>query len=339
MERQIEKKALIIGITGGFAGATAAALQQHGWSLRALSRDVGKAKRDHALGSQVHWVQGDAMNAEAVARAARGVDVIVHGANPPGYKNWRGLAIPMLKNSIAAAQANGARLVFPGNVYNFGRDAFPLVNERSPQNPVSKKGGVRVEMEQLLERASEQGTGVLIVRAGDFIGAGAKGSWLPAAMVKPGKPVRSVVYPGAHEVGHAWAYLPDLGETVARLLERESELSEFEVFHFQGHHFERGVEIAEAICRVAGLEQPRIGAMPWWLLKLSSPFVTMLRELLEMRYLWQEEVRLDNSKLVEFLGEEPHTPIDEALRVTLTELGCLEARTAAPLTPGRAAAQ
>ena len=31
--------------------------------------------------------------------------MIVHAANPPGYKNWRGLALPMLKNTIAAAVA------------------------------------------------------------------------------------------------------------------------------------------------------------------------------------------------------------------------------------------
>ena len=41
----------------------------------------------------------------------------------------------------------------------------------------------------------------------------------------------------------------------------------------------------------------------------------------EMRYLWTTAVRLDNRKLVAFLGEEPHTPIDTALRATLRGLG------------------
>jgi hypothetical protein len=36
-------------------------------------------------------------------------------------------------------------------------------------------------------------------------------------------------------------------------------------------------------------------------------------------------VRLDNAKLVAFLGSEPHTPIDEAVRSTLEGLGCLPA--------------
>ena len=53
----------------------------------------------------IDWVKGDAMNAADVAAAAQGASLIVHGANPPGYRNWRGLAVPMLKATIAAAKA------------------------------------------------------------------------------------------------------------------------------------------------------------------------------------------------------------------------------------------
>jgi nucleoside-diphosphate-sugar epimerase len=41
-----------------------------------------------------------------------------------------------------------------------------------------------------------------------------------------------------------------------------------------------------------------------------------------MRYLWREPLRLDNAKLVAVLGEEPHTPLDRAVRDTLRGLGC-----------------
>jgi hypothetical protein len=39
-----------------------------------------------------------------VQRAAEGVQVIVHAVNPPGYRNWGGLVLPMTDNSIAAAR-------------------------------------------------------------------------------------------------------------------------------------------------------------------------------------------------------------------------------------------
>lgn len=42
-----------------------------------------------------------------------------------------------------------------------------------------------------------------------------------------------------------------------------------------------------------------------------------------MRYVWQKPIRFDNRRLVEALGEEPHTPLDEAMRRTLLSLGAL----------------
>ena len=39
-----------------------------------------------------------------------------------------------------------------------------------------------------------------------------------------------------------------------------------------------------------------------------------------MRYLWDTTVRLDNRKLVAFLGEEPHTPLRQAVDETLAAL-------------------
>ena len=65
----------------------------------------------------------------------------------------------------------------------------------------------------------------------------------------------------------------------------------------------------------------------------SSPFVTTLREMLEMKYLWQRPVRLDNVKLVSFLGAEPHTPIGAAVRATSIGRGSLGATD--DLTPRR----
>ena len=261
------------------------------------------------------------MNAADVLAAAAGVDVIVHAVNPPGYRNWKGLAMPMLESSIAAAKASGARILFPGTVYNFGLDVFPTVTERSPQNPTTRKGAIRVAMERRLSEASREGVRTLVVRAGDFFGSGAGNSWF-AQIAAPGAPLRKVVYPGRPDVGHSWAYLPDLAETMAQLLEREAELSPFEVFHFEGHWLERGIAMAEAVRAASGRDLP-IRRFPWIAALLASPFVELLRELREMRYLWEQPLRLDNAKLLGFLGREPHTPLDQAVRATLAANGCL----------------
>ena len=263
----------------------------------------------------------------------------MHAANPPGYRNWAGLVLPMLESSIAAAKAAGARLVLPGTIYNFGPDHPGVVDESVPQRPVTRKGKLRVAMEDRLRDASRDGVRVLIVRAGDFFGPRpGKNNWFSQGLVKPGRPLRSVVYLGRHDVSHAWAYLPDLARTIVRLVERDAELGAFEVFHFRGHSFERGVEFAEATRAVAGVPSAPIRRFPWFAIYLLSPFVETFREMLEMRYLWQTSLLLDNQKLVRFLGEEPHTPLAEALAAALAGHGCTPSGVDQPRRAPRAAA-
>ncbi|MFA6232019.1 MAG: NAD-dependent epimerase/dehydratase family protein [Rhodanobacter sp.] len=310
--------ALILGATGGAGGEIATALLRRGWTVRALVRDAARP----ALATDIEWHAGDAMNAADVVSAARGATVIVHAVNPPGYRDWHKLVLPMLDNTIAAARAAGARIVLPGTVYNYGPDALPLLREDSPQQPLTRKGAIRVQLEHRLQQASADGVRSLILRCGDFFGPHSGNNWF-AAMLKPGQPVRSISYPGQRELRHAWAYLPDVGETVARLLERENELAIFERFHFGGHWVD-GNAMADAIRRVAGNPRLKLRAFPWWLTTLASPFVTLFRELREMRYLWQQPLQLDNRKLIAFLGSEPHTNLDQAVGETMRGLRCVE---------------
>lgn len=161
------RTALVIGATGGIGKAVAAALNAHGWTVKALPRDPERAKAT-VPDLNVTCMKGDAMNEAEVVAAAGGADILFHGANPRGYRRWRELAIPMLANNITAARASGARLIFPGNVYNSGPDAGAVVSEVSAQNPLTGKGAVQVEMEQMLNVTAADGVRSLVGRAGDF---------------------------------------------------------------------------------------------------------------------------------------------------------------------------
>ena len=314
----MSRKALIIGASGGIGGAVASTLARHGWQVIGLSR-VERPAQDG-----IEWRVGDAMSAEDLRRAAEGVDVVFYGANPPKYKNWDKVCLPMVRNAIAAAEAVNARLVFPGTVYNYGPDAGQLVHEYAVQQPQSRKGAIRVAMEAEMEAFANRGGRVLIVRAGDFFGGNAVNSWFQGALIKPGQEVGAVTYPGDPAIGHDWAFLPDLAETFALLLDREEKLAVFERFHFQGHWL-TGTEMAAAVGRAVHKPDLPVKRFPWWMMKLASPFVGFCREVLEMRYLWQRPLRLDNRKLAAFLGAEPHTPLDEAVRQSLIRVGCLSA--------------
>lgn len=216
------KTVLVLGATGGIGGAIAAALLRHGWQVRGMARDAVSAS--HRANPHIEWVQGDALSRDDVVRVASGVAMIVHAVNPPGYRNWGKLVLPMIDNTIAAARAaGGARVVLPGTIYNYDPARTPIIDAGSPQAPHSRKGAVRVALEQRLADASPE-VPSLILRAGDFFGPGVRSSWFAQAMVTPGKLVNRIVNP-AKGAGHSWAYLPDLAEAFARLMNAEDMLS------------------------------------------------------------------------------------------------------------------
>jgi nucleoside-diphosphate-sugar epimerase len=327
MTYRTNKIALVIGAAGGVGGATAAALSRHGWTVRGLTR------RPQAASDSIKWIAGDAMNAADVLSAAEGASLIIHAANPPGYRNWATQVLPMIDNTIAAAKAVSARIVLPGTIYNFGADAFPVLHEDSPQHPSSRKGAIRVEMEKKLEWAAKDGAPTLIVRAGDFFGPKTtSNSVFSAAMVRPGSPVKWIVNPARRGASHAWAFLPDVGETIARLMDRENELGNFEVFNFAGYQLASD-EMPAAIARAVGKPNLRVWTLPWFVIVALQPVVRLFREMSEMRYLWSESISLDGGKLKVFLGDAlPKTPLNVAVRDTLVGLGCLDNPIANPRT-------
>ena len=317
------RTALVLGATGGIGGEVARLLVDRGWQVRALHRDPDRLPAEAKAG--VTWHRGDAMVAADVAAAAAGACVIVHAVNPPGYRHWSRLVLPMLENTITAARAAGARIVLPGTVYNFGPDAFPVLHEDSPQHPLTAKGRIRAEMERRLQTAAASGVPVLIVRAGDYFGPRAGNNWFSQGLVKPGKPVAAITNPGRRGIGHQWSYLPDVAETMVRLLERGDALGSFAVFHMAGHWDADGTRMVDAIRAAVGNRRLAVRSLPWPLLRLLSPVVPLLRELLPMRYLWRTPIRMDNARLLAALGTEPHTPLDVAVHDTLIGLGCLPA--------------
>jgi len=319
------RTALVLGATGGVGRAIATRLIQDGWTVRALCRDVDAAtsgwRRDCPAPL---FMTGDAMDEAAVVRAATfgdGVAAIVHAVNPPGYRNWSSLVPPMIDNTLAAARAaGGARIALPGTVYNYDPARTPVIDENTPQNARTEKGRIRVALERKLAEAAPE-VPSLIVRAGDFFGPAARASWFAQAMVRPGRPVRTFtsMAPG---VPHAYAYLPDLAAAFAALLANPGRLRPHETLRFAGHWDATGTRMRDAVRRVVG-ENPPERSFPWWMMRLAAPFGGFPREALEIEPVWKNPMRLDNRRLVDLLGAEPHTPLDNAVAATLADMGCL----------------
>ncbi len=327
---------LILGARGRFGLAAARAFAQAGWRVVAQMRPgavAPKTQPGNAFSCSIEWRGIDLNDTAGLTQAAGSASVVVHALNPSAYTNraWQADTLPMTEAAIAVVRALGATLMLPGNVYNFGQGMPTVLHENTPQLAQTVKGRLRVAMEQRL-----QGAGVrsVVIRASDYFGSG-QGTWFDASIVSK---IRKGVftYPGHLDVATAWAYLPDLAATFVAVAAKRSSLAPFEVFHFQGISLtgQQWLDAIRPLAReqgwVAPNESVQFKRLPWLMIRIGAWVNPTWAATLEMRYLWDTAHRLDNARLIQRIGREPRTPLDQALRQSLTGLGLLPEPVAAP---------
>lgn len=277
------QSALILGASGRFGRNSALAFRHAGWDVTEFDRRSG-----------------------TLSQAARGVDVIVNGWNPP-YPDWARDVPVLTKRVIDAASDTGATVIVPGNVYVFGEDTPGPWSGGTPHQATNPLGRIRIDMEEAY-RASNVRT--ILLRAGDFIDTNASGNWFDQVMIK--RLSRSqFVYPGDPEAQHAWAFLPDLARAAVALAEIRENLPRFCDVPFDGFTL-TGVQIAQTLSQVTG-RTVSVQRMKWWPLHLVRPFWRMAPHLIEMRYLWHVPHQLDGGYMSELLGSFPKTNLEDAL--------------------------
>ncbi|WP_114418682.1 NAD-dependent epimerase/dehydratase family protein [Marinospirillum perlucidum] len=301
------KRALILGVNGNFGQALGKALQANGWQVQALLRESDPTP-SWLNPENIH--RGEAGSKADVDQAAQGAELLVYALNPP-YHRWQALALPLLEKALQVAEKRHLQVVFPGNVYVLAPGLQPQ-DENSPFMPPTDKGQLRQQMEERLHQASCRGARILLVRAGDFIGPETRGSWLDQVASIDGKKVR-LKLPHDRQHRHFWSYLPDLAANTVSLLEQP--LASWSVFHDPGQLL--NTACWEKACQQ--LNRPlEIKPFPWWALNLARPFSPLFREVLKMRYLWQQPLLLDGSKMQQQLGEQfQQTSLTEILQTCL----------------------
>jgi nucleoside-diphosphate-sugar epimerase len=306
-------RAIVLGAAGQFGRAAAQAFHAGGWQVASLVR--GRSSVRAVPGTQV--IEIDARDGAAVVEAAQGADIVVHALNVP-FTQWASLALPLAEIAIAAARNNGATLVVPGNLYNYGAGMPSRIDETTPMRPTSRKGALRVEIETRLRQVAEGGTPVIMLHAGDYFGADSVGSWFDRVLIKD---IAGgwLAYPGPLDVMHEWAYLPDLAHALVRLVEARARLEKFAEFGFAGHAV-TGQQFTDAISRACRRDF-KVGTMPWRMLRTLGLVVPVFRELSDIAYLWTTPHAVDGAKLAGVIGDLPHTPLEQAVAAALASLG------------------
>ena len=301
---------LVLGAAGRLGYAAAEAFRDAGWTVRGLVRP-GRAS---AIPRHVEAVEAVTRD-EAVA-AGRGCDAVLNAFNPV-ITEWQKNAMSLAYGAIEVAEKNGATLLFPGSVWNFGRNMPPVLDESTPMSATTRKGRMRIEIEQRIQEACERGMRAIVLRAGDYFGGG-RGSWFDLVICKE-IARQCLTYPGPLDLVHAWAYLPDFAQTMVRLAERRASYRPFEIFGFPGHAV-TGHQLIAAV-EVVTKSKFNIRPMGWWMIKTFGRLLAIGRELAELEYLWSVPHSISGDKLKASIGDVPHTPLPDAVAASLRALG------------------
>ena len=310
----------MLGASGGFGGALAEELIARGRPVRLFARSPSRLPARLSKAANVEVVVGDVQDAPALAKAASGSGLIVHGVNYP-YHQW----VPYLQtatlNVIEAARSSGAPILFPGNVYSLGESSAAPLDEDAPHKATTRKGKFRVRLEDFLKDATVQAGDkpairVLIVRAGDYFGPSLRNGLVDRLFgnAARGKPIQSF---GKFEIMHERVFLPDLARASLDLLALGEKLARFEVVNVTpGERFTQRDYFA-LVARVAGHAGLKMSVMPWWMVAMVGLFNPMIREFMELRYLYDTTLLLDGAKLKRLLPAFQFTAPEEAIRRTI----------------------
>ena len=253
-------------------------------------------KTAEVLPTRVELISGNVADTSFAIKAAKGAAVLYNAVNP-AYSKWPELFPPLQAGAIAAAEANGAKLVVMDNLYMYGDPNGLPMNEQHPHRAHTKKGKLRAQMAADLMAAHESGrVRVVVGRASDFIGprvsASAMGGDLVIKAAIKGKAAQVV---GDLDTPHSYTYMPDIGRALVTLATHDDAFGE--VWHLPTPKAVSTRRMLELIYAAAG-HPLKIQAAPKWLLRIIGLFNPDAGELVEMVYEFEKPFIIDDRKFV-----------------------------------------
>ncbi len=298
---------VIVG-KGPVGTTTAEELTTRGHRVRVLSRSGGVST------DAIEHRQMDAVDADALMRAAAGADALYNAVNP-AYHRWATDWPPVAAALLTAAERTGAVLVTMGNLYGYGRPSGPMTPE-TPLAAADVKGRVRNRMWADALAAHEAGrVRVAEARAADFVGPQVPAAQSHLVRQLPAlRAGRRAWVVGDPDVRRSWAYLPDVAATLATLGTDERALGR--AWHVPTTAPRTQREALGDLAAAMGAPAPRVSGIPWPVLRAVGLGVPMMREVVAIRHQWDAEYVSDGSATTAAFGLTA-TPWDDVLRATV----------------------
>lgn len=303
------KKALVLGATGGIGYALARELVDRGVEVVAFSRRKERLDSLYQNESKVSIFSGDALVEKDVIEAADGVDVIFHAVSFP-YQEWMEKHPLCIEIIVRAAEKQQAKIALVDNIYAYGMQSKPEVNEETRKEPHTKKGKIRLAMENRLERSNAQ---YLIVHMPDLYGPNAENTLLHETL-KNVVLNKSANFVGNTKVAREFIFTLDGAKAMVELASREDTYNQN--WNIPSAHPITGEEIIEILRSEVGYKKS-IRTVSKTMIKCIGIFQPFMREMVEMMYLTEDPVILSGKKYKEKIGPIPQTPYKEGIKKTL----------------------
>lgn len=307
------RKAAIFGAAGAIGPAVARELELRGIPFRVVGRSRAKLEKSFAGMAHAEIFDADAGDLRSASAAARGVDTIFYtvGLPYPSHHLHPGL----MRTTAAAAEAMQVeRLALVSSVYGYGVPRASRVPETHPRQPETRKGQFRKEQEDIVLEAGKSGRlRSLIVRLPDFYGPGADLS-LANPIFQAALAGKTANWVGPVNQPHEFVYVPDTGKVIVDLASCAECYGE--AWNYAGPSEINTLDFITRIYRAAG-RAPKYRTVGRGILKMMGWFNPLYRELIEMVYLQETPVILDDSKLRAKFPELHKTGYDEGIRQTL----------------------
>ncbi len=309
-EVDIEGTHVVFGATGAYGYSVIRKLIENGYKVKGVARDAGKAMA--LLPENVEIAEADVMKEDEISRVCKDASVLYLGHNFP-YSQWKNHYVNSILNILKGCEGSKPLVVFPGNVYGYGKFQRLPVDESHPLNAISEKGILRNKIEAILWDYHSKGKiNLIIPRFADFYGPNVTND-LYGAMFRNAILNKAVIWPVNADVEHNFTYIDDAAE--ATLLMVRDPKAYGKVFHVSGPTI-TARKFIEEIFHSTG-NRAVIKVLSRNLIRAVGIINSNARGLVELLYEYEDPYVIDDTRLLKEFPNFSHTSYNVGIRRTV----------------------
>jgi nucleoside-diphosphate-sugar epimerase len=297
---------LVTGATGSIGSAIARYLYRQGEAVRVFVRSEWKFRNffpeetSAELERKIEIIVGDILQREQIEPAMQDVSAIFHCTNFPLTIFERN--ITATQNILELALEQGAHVIYPSNVWVYGKPQSVPITEEHPKYPCSRLGELKLRIDEMCMEYFHKGQlPVTILHLPDFYGPYVLNSWMKAnyEAAQRGKSMNMI---GNIHKQHELIYIDEAARALCSIANLEETFGQY--YNVPGYGGITLHSFLTYLYEAAGTTGS-IRTIPPWLLPVMGLFNKEIQALLEMQYLFEEEILLDGSKIKDVIGYVP----------------------------------